>query len=103
MEESRCSGVTSSAGASRVHWTLHVDVVLSSASLYGRLGLHRFSSLRAFRHRNYRRFWLGAFVSNVGTWMETIAVGVWVTQTTGRGGWTATVAALMYLPALVLG
>ncbi len=103
MEESRCSGVTSSAGAWRVHWTLHVDVVLPSASLYGRLGLHRFSSLRAFRHRHYRRFWLGAFVSNVGTWMETIAVGVWVTQTTGRGGWTATVAALVYLPALVLG
>jgi MFS family permease len=80
-----------------------VDVVLSRASLFARLGLRRFSSLRAFRHRNFRRFWLGAFVSNVGTWMETIAVGVWVTQTTGRAGWTATVAALMYMPALVLG
>jgi MFS family permease len=80
-----------------------VDVVLSRTSLYSRLGLHRFASLRAFRHRNFRRFWLGAFVSNVGTWMETIAVGVWVTQTTGRAGWTATVAALVYLPALVLG
>lgn len=79
-----------------------MDVVLSR-SLYSRLGLHRFASLRAFRHRNFRRFWLGAFVSNVGTWMETIAVGVWVTQTTGRAGWTATVAALVYLPALVLG
>ena len=67
------------------------------------LVLQRFSSMRAFRHRNFRRFWLGAFISNVGTWMETIAVGVWVTQTTGRAGWTATVAALMYLPALVLG
>jgi MFS family permease len=79
-----------------------VDVVLSH-SLYSRLGLHRFASLRALRHRNFRRFWLGAFVSNVGTWMETIAVGVWVMQTTGRAGWTATVAALVYLPALVLG
>jgi MFS family permease len=80
-----------------------VDVALSRSSLYGRLGLHRFASLRAFRHRNFRRFWFGAFVSNVGTWMETIAIGVWVTQTTGRAGWTATVAALTYLPALVLG
>lgn len=79
-----------------------MDVVLSH-SLYSRLGLHRFASLHALRHRNYRRFWLGAFISNVGTWMETIAVGVWVTQTTGRAGWTATVAALVYLPALVLG
>ena len=78
-------------------------VVHSRFSLYSALALQRFASLRAFRHRNFRRFWLGAFVSNVGTWMETIAIGVWVTQTTGRGGWTATVAALVYLPALVLG
>ena len=63
----------------------------------------RLSSLRAFRHPNFVRFWLGAFVSNVGTWMETIGVGVYVTQSTGRAGWTGTVAALMYLPTLVLG
>jgi len=47
----------------------------------------RLSSLRAFRHPNFVRFWLGAFISNVGTWMETIGVGVYVTQTTGRAGW----------------
>jgi MFS family permease len=35
--------------------------------------------------------------------METIGVGVYVTQSTGRAGWTGTVAALMYLPTLVLG
>jgi MFS family permease len=80
-----------------------VAVARSPFSLYSQLGLHRFASLHAFRHRNFRVFWLGAFVSNVGTWMETIAIGVWVTQTTGRAGWTATVAALTYMPALVLG
>jgi len=63
----------------------------------------RLSSLRAFRHRNFVRFWLGAFISNLGTWMETIGVGVYVTQATGRAGWTGTVAALMYLPTLVFG
>jgi MFS family permease len=63
----------------------------------------RLSSLRAFRHPNFVRFWLGAFISNVGTWMETIGVGVYVTQATGRAAWTGTVAALMYLPTLVLG
>lgn len=66
-------------------------------------GRQRLSSLRAFRHPNFVRFWTGAFISNVGTWMETIAVGVYVTETTGRAGWTGTVAALMYLPTLVLG
>ena len=69
----------------------------------GRVGKDRLSSLRAFRHPNFVRFWLGAFISNVGTWMEMIAVGVYVTQSTGRAGWTGTVAALMYLPTLVLG
>ena len=69
----------------------------------GRARQDRLSSLRAFRHPNFVRFWLGAFISNVGTWMETIAVGVYVTESTGRAGWTGTVAALMYLPTLVLG
>lgn len=63
----------------------------------------RFSSLRAFRHRAFGVLWVGAFVSNIGTWMETIAIGVFVTETTGKSGWTGTVAALMYLPAIVLG
>lgn len=62
----------------------------------------RFSSFRAFRHKGYGALWTGAFVSNVGTWMETIAIGVFVTTTTGRAGWTGTIAALMYLPAIIL-
>ena len=69
----------------------------------GRLRQDWLSSLRAFRHPNFVRFWLGAFISNVGTWMETIGVGVYVTESTGRAGWTGTVAALMYLPTLVFG
>lgn len=64
---------------------------------------NRFSTFRAFQHKGYGALWTGAFVSNVGTWMETIAIGVFVTQTTGRAGWTGTIAALMYLPAIVLG
>jgi len=47
--------------------------------------------------------WSGAFVSNIGTWMETVAVGVYVTQTTGQSGWTGTIAALTYVPTVVLG
>jgi MFS family permease len=47
--------------------------------------------------------WAGAFVSNIGTWMETVAVGVYVTQTTGQAGWTGTIAALTYVPTVLLG
>jgi MFS family permease len=35
--------------------------------------------------------------------METVAVGVYVTQTTGQSGWTGTIAALAYVPTVVLG
>lgn len=63
----------------------------------------RVASLRAFQHRAYATLWFGSFVSNIGNWMQTIALGVFVTETTGRAGWTGTVAALMYLPALVFG
>jgi MFS family permease len=35
--------------------------------------------------------------------METVAVGVYVTQTTGQAGWTGTIAALTYVPTVLLG
>ena len=35
--------------------------------------------------------------------METLSVGVYVTQTTGKAGWTGTIAALGYMPAVILG
>lgn len=63
----------------------------------------RFASLRAFRYPAYVRIWLGAFVSNVGTWVQAISVGVYVTETTGQAGWTGTIAALAYLPMVFLG
>src|SRR5437867_1256322 len=55
------------------------------------------------RHRSYRLAWTGIFISNVGTWMETMGVGIYVTRATGQAKWTATVAALVFLPAIVIG
>jgi MFS family permease len=37
---------------------------------------------RALRHRNYRLFWLGSFLSNIGTWMQVIAQGWLVRELT---------------------
>ena len=54
--------------------------------------------LAPLRHRQFLLVWLGAFVSNIGTWMETIAVGVLVTEVTGKSGWTGIVAAAGFLP-----
>ncbi|HYH94631.1 MFS transporter [Hyalangium sp.] len=66
------------------------------------LRLPRFSSFRAFEHPGYLPVWTGSLVSNIGTWMETLALGVYVTQVTGRAEWTGGVAALSYLPGLAL-
>ena len=61
------------------------------------------SPLRPFRHRAFATVWTGSFVSNIGTWMETVAIGVYVTQATGQAAWTGTVAALTYAPTVLLG
>ena len=63
----------------------------------------RVSPFRPFRHRAFATVWTGSFVSNIGTWMETVAIGVYVTQATGQAAWTGTVAALTYLPTVLLG
>ena len=66
------------------------------------LSLSRFSSLRAFGHRDFVHVWSGALVSNIGTWMETLALGVFVTTVTGRAEMTGAIAALTYLPPALL-
>ncbi len=42
---------------------------------------------RALSHRNYRVFWIGAFISNVGTWMQAVAQGWLVLQLTNSSFW----------------
>src|SRR3954447_15894552 len=63
----------------------------------------RFKALAPFRHGPYARLWFGAFVSNIGTWMESIALGIYVTKDTGQAAWTGTVAAAAFLPIAFFG
>jgi MFS family permease len=63
----------------------------------------RFESFAPFRHRDFALFWSGAFVSNIGTWMETVAFGVYVTSRTGQATWTGLVAAAAFVPTAFLG
>lgn len=60
-------------------------------------------SLAPFRHRRYAAFWTGAFASNIGTWMETVAVGILVTTATGQARWAGLVAAAGFVPMALLG
>lgn len=56
------------------------------------------ASLRPLRRRDFAVVWSAALVSNVGSWVQTVAVGVLVTQLTGQAGWTGLVAAAAFLP-----
>lgn len=47
--------------------------------------------------------WTGAFVSNIGTWMETVGVGILVTEATNESIWTGLVAAAGFAPLALLG
>jgi len=42
---------------------------------------------RALSHRNYRLFWTGAFLSNIGTWMQAVAQGWLVLELTNSPFW----------------
>jgi MFS family permease len=56
------------------------------------------ASLRPLRGRNFALVWSAALVSNVGSWMQTVAVGVFVTEATGQAKWTGLVAAAAFIP-----
>jgi MFS family permease len=47
--------------------------------------------------------WTGAFCSNIGTWMEAVAVGILVTTATGQAGWAGIVAAAGFVPNALVG
>jgi MFS family permease len=62
----------------------------------------RLISFAPLRHPAYARLWTGAFISNIGTWMEAIALGIYITKQTDQAAWTGTVAAAAFLPIAFL-
>src|SRR5579863_9294599 len=56
------------------------------------------TSLRPLRSRNFALLWSAALVSNVGSWMQTVALGVVVTVRTHDPLWTGAVAAAAFIP-----
>src|SRR4029434_9305310 len=47
----------------------------------------RTAMFRALSHRNYRVFWIGAFLSNIGTWMQAVAQGWLMLYLTNSALW----------------
>ncbi len=60
------------------------------------------ASLRPLRSRNFALIWSAALVSNVGTWMQTVALGILVFARTGQPAWTGLVAAAGFIPIGIL-
>jgi MFS family permease len=60
------------------------------------------ASLRPLRRREFALVWSAALVSNIGSWVQTVAVGVLVTTLTGQARWTGLVAAAAFVPVGVL-
>jgi MFS family permease len=61
------------------------------------------SGLRAFRHRDYRLFYLGQGVSQVGTWLQMIASSWLVYRLSGSTFLLGLAAFSLQIPFLVLG
>ena len=62
----------------------------------------RSGMFRALSHRNFRLFWIGAFLSNVGTWMQAVAQGWLVLQLTNSPFWLGLDAFMATVPGFVL-
>jgi MFS family permease len=54
--------------------------------------------LRPFRYRAFTLLWVAGFISYVGSWMQTVAVGALVISDTGSATWAVLVAAGAFLP-----
>jgi MFS family permease len=63
---------------------------------------HAGAALAPLRHRSFTILWTASLISNVGTWMQTVAIGALVVARTGEASWAVLVAAGAFLPIGVL-
>lgn len=59
-------------------------------------------ALAAFRYRNFTLFWVGALVSNVGTWMQNATVPYVLYVRTGRASWVGIATFAQFIPSVAL-
>jgi predicted MFS family arabinose efflux permease len=57
---------------------------------------------QALRNRDFRLFWAGNFLSNIGTWMQNVAQGWKVLQLTNSAFWLGVVGFASTIPILFL-
>ncbi|WP_208027345.1 MFS transporter [Rhabdothermincola sediminis] len=60
-------------------------------------------ALAAFRYRNYTLFWVGALLSNSGSWIQNVTVPYVVFHLTGSAFWVGFAGFVQFLPVVVVG
>ena len=56
-----------------------------------------------FRHRDYRLFWIGGVISNIGRWFQAIAVPIVIFELTGSAGWVGFAGFAQIMPMAAMG
>ncbi len=60
-------------------------------------------TFRAFRHRNYRLYFIGQLISLTGSWIQTTALTWLAWDRTDQALWAGLIVASQVLPTLLLG
>lgn len=59
--------------------------------------------MRAFRHRDFRLFFIGALASNTGNWLQNLAVPFVLFELTQKSLWVGLAGFAQFIPAFFLG
>lgn len=59
--------------------------------------------MRAFRHRDFTIFFIGAVTSNSGSWLQNLAVPYVLYQVTGKGLWVGLAGFAQFIPSFLVG
>jgi len=59
------------------------------------------ASFAPLRHRSFALSLTSSFVSSTGTWMQTVALGVYLTETTHNAVWLGLLTVCAWTPALI--
>src|SRR6476646_9332714 len=92
--------ISTAAASARATAHKSASVILpTSAEVDSAPSLQRMAS--ALRHEDFRLFWAGNFLSNIGTWMQNVAQGWLVLQLTNSAFWLGVVGFAASFPILL--
>ncbi len=88
--------------ASRTELTIGIPLQMTTQPLAQRRAARVPATFRALRHRNYRLWFFGQGVSQIGTWMQTMAQQVLVYRLTGSAAALGIANFMMVVPLVPL-